>query len=134
VQFLRPSQETITVNGELTLRPIVVIRKCPMPREKDDSQLDVVCMFDFVILDTGNRLSPDRGPCRFSGMRLRYTPGHMISRTRRILRYCRIGEVKFIKDVAEPSKNQRIWAKFFWAFLLANKTKQRAKFINLCMV
>ena len=33
---------------EVTLRPIVVIRKCPIPRGKEDSQANVVCMFEFV--------------------------------------------------------------------------------------
>lgn len=33
---------------ELTLRPIVVIRECPMPRGKGDSQVNVVCIFEFV--------------------------------------------------------------------------------------
>jgi hypothetical protein len=33
---------------------------------------------------------------------------HLLGTARRILRYSRIGEVKFIKDVAKLSKNQRI--------------------------
>jgi hypothetical protein len=33
---------------------------------------------------------------------------HLLDTARRILRYSRIGEVKFIKDVAGLSKNQRI--------------------------
>ena len=45
-----------------------------MPRGKEDSQANVVCMFEFVNDDTGKRLSLDRRPCRFSGMRFRYTP------------------------------------------------------------
>jgi hypothetical protein len=59
---------------ELILQPIVVIRECPMPRGKDDSQVNVVCMFESVKLDTGNRSSLDRRPYRFSATRFRYTP------------------------------------------------------------
>jgi hypothetical protein len=33
---------------ELPLRPIVVIRECCMPRGKDGSQVNVVCMLEFV--------------------------------------------------------------------------------------
>ena len=44
---------------KLTLRPIVVIVECPMPNEKDDRQVNVVCMFGCWTLEIDYPLIED---------------------------------------------------------------------------